>query len=139
MKSGMARVVHYEGFTPEREVADLWPQLYKDPWYFWGQADALSNMTEGFLTLSNSRNILTAEWEVGWQEMDETEWEAIVAWERSINRFFSIFAGADMLGEGDEHDKTRGISGIRYLLPFNLESRMWVDTDGGTRFNLEKS
>jgi len=139
MKSGMARVVHYEDFVPEHEVVALRPELYKDPWYFWGQADALSNMTEGFLTFSNSRNILTAEWEVGWQDVDETEWEAIVAWDRSINRFFSVFAGADLLGENDKHDKTRGILGIGYLLPFNLESRMWVDSDGGARFNLEKS
>jgi CopA family copper-resistance protein len=139
MKSGMARVVHYEGFTLDPQLAAVRPDLYKDSWYFWGQADALSNMTEGFLMLSNTRNILTAEWEVGWQEVDDTEWEGIFTYDRYINRFFTIFAGADLLGEGDEHDDTRGVFGFRYLLPLNLESRAWIDTDGGARFNLGKS
>jgi CopA family copper-resistance protein len=139
MKSGMARVVHYEGFTLDPQLAAVRPKLYKDSWYFWGQADVLSNMTEGFLMLSNTRNILTAEWEVGWQEVDDTEWEGIFTYDRSFNRFFSILAGADLLGEGDEHDDTRGVLGFRYLLPLNVESRVWVDTDGGGRFNLGRS
>ncbi len=136
MKSGMARVVHYEGFTLDPQLAAVRPKLYKDSWYFWGQADVLSNMTEGFLTLSNTRNILTAEWEVGWQEVDDTEWEGIFTYDRYINRFFTIFAGADLLGEGDELDDTRGVFGFRYLLPLNLESRVWVDTDGGARGSI---
>jgi CopA family copper-resistance protein len=68
MKAGMARVVHYEDFPLDPRLAAIRPNLYRDPWYFWGRADALSNMTEGFLMLSNTRNILSAEWEVGWQE-----------------------------------------------------------------------
>jgi hypothetical protein len=43
------------------------------------------------------------------------------------------------LGEEDELDDTRGVLGFRYLLPLNMESRAWIDTDGGGRFNLEKS
>jgi len=138
MKSGMARMVHYEDFTPDPEVAAVRPNLYKDSWYSWGQADILSNMTEGFLILSNTRNILTADWEVGWQEVDETEWEGIFTWSLYLNRFSSIFAGADLMGEEDELDKTRGVIGLHYLLPLNIESRVWVDSDGGARINLDK-
>jgi len=139
MKSGMARVVHYDNFEPSPEVAAIRSNLYKDSWYFWGEADVLTNMTEGFLMLSNIRNILTAEWEVGWQEVDDTEWESIVTYGRYINRFFTMFAGVDLMGEKDELDKTRGIVGIHYLLPLNIESRGWIDTDGGARFILDKS
>jgi FtsP/CotA-like multicopper oxidase with cupredoxin domain len=139
MKSGMARVVHYEGFALAPQLAAIRPNLYKDPWYFWGQSDVFSNMTEGLLMFSNTRNILTAEWEVGWQEVDDTEWEGIFTYDRYINRFFTIFAGADLLGEKDELDETRGVFGFRYLLPLNLKSRAWIDTDGDARFNLGKS
>ncbi|MBW2081228.1 MAG: multicopper oxidase domain-containing protein, partial [Deltaproteobacteria bacterium] len=139
MKGGMARVVHYEGFTLDPQLAEVRPNLYKDFWYFWGQGDVLTNMTEGFLMFSNTRNILTAEWELGWQEVDDTEWEGIFTYDRYINRFLSIFAGAYLLGERDELDETRGVFGFRYLLPLNLESRAWIDTDGGARFNLGKS
>jgi hypothetical protein len=139
MEAGMARVVHYEGFTPTPQLAAIRSELYKDLWYFWGQVDALSNMTEGFMTLSNTRNILTAEWEVGWQNVAGAKWETLFTWDRYINGFFAIFAGADVLGQKNHIDKTRGVVGVRYLLPLNLESRVWIDTDRGARFSLGKS
>ncbi len=139
MEAGMANVVHYEGFTLTPQLAAIRSHLYKDPWYFWGQADILNNMTNGFLTLSNTRNILTAEWEVGWHNVDDTKAEFLFTWDRYINRFFSIFAGADVLTERNEAGITRGILGLRYLLPLNLKSRAWIDTDGGARFRLGRS
>jgi CopA family copper-resistance protein len=138
MKSGMARVVHYEGYTLSPGLSAVRPNLYKDSWYFWGQADALNNMSEGFLTLSNTQNIFTAEWEVGWQNVDDTEWEAILTWDRFFNRFFTVFVGADLLGENDDVDEARAVAGFRYLLPLNFESRFWADTDGGARIAVEK-
>ena len=138
MKSGMARVIHYEGFTLDSQLAAVRPNLYKESWYFWGQADILSNMTEGFLMASNTRNILTAEWEAGWQEVDDAEWEGILTWSRYLNRFSTIFAGADLMGQKEELDKTRGVLGFHYLLPLNVESRIWVDSDGGARINFNK-
>ena len=139
MESGMARLVHYENFVPDPALAAIRPMLYENPWYFWGEADILSNMSEGMFTLANTRNILTAEWEAGWQEVDETGWEGIVSWNRSINGFFSFLGGLDMEGVEGEVDETRGVFGIRYLLPLNLESRAWIDTDGGARLALEKT
>jgi CopA family copper-resistance protein len=139
MKSGMARVVHYDNYDPGPEVAEIRSNIFKDTWYFWGEADVLTNMTEGFLTASNIRNILAAEWEVGWHEVDETEWEGIFTYGRYVNRFFTMFAGVNLMGENGELDETRGIVGIHYLLPLNIESRGWIDTDGGARFTLEKS
>jgi hypothetical protein len=138
MKSGMARLVHYDGFDLDPELVAIRHNLYKDSWYFWGQADILSNMTEGSLTLSNTRNILMAAWEVGWHNVDKTEWEGILTWNRYMNRFFNVFAGADLLGEEDDIDKTRGVLGLHYLFPINVESSVWVDTDGGARINLDK-
>jgi len=138
MKSGMARVIHYENYSPGPAVAAIRPNLYRESWYAWGRADILSHMTEGSLVLSDTRNMFTAEWEVGWQEVEDTEWEAILTWDRYINRFFTLFAGMDVLREDGESEEIRGVFGFRYLLPFNLESRAWVDTDGGARITFEK-
>lgn len=55
MKSGMARLVHYEVFGPAADVTSVRDQLYKDPLHFYGTADISSNTTEGFLMLANSR------------------------------------------------------------------------------------
>ena len=138
MKSGMARMVHYNDFMPSPAVAAIRPRLLHDSWYFWGQAEILSNMTEGFLKAANTRQTVMAEWESGWERVDKNEWEGLFIWNIYINRFLSTFAGLDMLGEGSETDHSRGVFGITYLLPLNIESRYWLDTDGGGRFNFAK-
>jgi len=139
MESGMARLIHYEDYSPDAAVALIRRKLYHDPWYFIGKTDLLSNMTGGFLTLSNTRNIITGRWEAGWHKADELDWEGILTWERYVNGFLSAFAGADFQGKGDALDDVRGVIGLRYLLPLNLNMRAWVDSDGGGRISLEKS
>jgi hypothetical protein len=138
MKSGMSRLVHYEDFEPDPDVKDVRGLLYRDPYYFFGNADLSSNMTEGTLTLANSRYSFDARWEAGWQQVEETDWEGLFTADYYFNRFTSIFAGIDLLGEGSSSDDTRGVAGLRYLLPLNFKSAFWLDSDGGGRFLLEK-
>lgn len=137
MKSGMANVVHYEEYALDPALAAIRKNLYKENWYPWAQIDGLSNMAQGFITFSDTRNILTAEWEVGWQDVDKTEWEGIFTYDRYFNRFFTLFAGVD-LDRKEASKKTLGVLGFRYLLPLNIESRVWVDTGAGARINLGK-
>jgi CopA family copper-resistance protein len=138
MESGMARVVHYEGFVPPPEVSAIRPQIVHNPWLFWGEADLLSNRTEGFLRLADTLNALTAEWEAGWQRVDRTEWEGALTWDRFVNGYFSLFAGAVVEGEGNDAEDLRGIAGLAYLLPLSIETRAWLDTDGEVRLMAEK-
>jgi hypothetical protein len=138
MMAGMARLVHYEQFEPPDLVTEIRPQLYKDPWYFRATAEVLSNMTEGFVTAANTRHTLTASWEYGWRKVEEDEWEGLLTWDYYINRFVTVFTGLDLLGEGSSTEDARGVFGITYLLPLNIESSCWLDTDGGARFILEK-
>lgn len=138
MKSGMANFVHYGEFQPEPQVLAVRPRLYHDPWYAWASADLLSNMTEGKISLSNTRIMLDGSWEVGWQQVDETDWEAMVSAGWYLNRFTSFFAGVDALGEGSHAEDLRGLMGLKYLLPLNIDLSAWVDTEAGTRIMLEK-
>jgi len=138
MKSGMTRMIHYENFEPSPEVAAIHHKFYKDPFYLYGRADVLSNMTEGAISITNSRWEFEAGWEVGWQSVDTNEWEGLVTIDYHVNRFTSFFAGSDFLGEDSSSEETRGVLGIRYLLPLNLETATWLDTDGGARFMLER-
>jgi hypothetical protein len=138
MKSGMARVVHYEDYRPSPEVANVRSRLYDESWYLWAMGDLLSSMTEGFATLADTRNTFTAEWEVGWANAEGAEWEGILSYGRYFNRFFTLFAGLDSMGVDGETEETRGVAGFEYLLPLNIEWRIWADTDGGVRLALEK-
>ena len=134
MKAGMARVVGYEGFDAAPETAAVRSKLFADPYYVFGRGAFVSNMTEGWVEASNSRNIFRGEWEAGWANVPDVEWEGIASYGRYLNRFTTVFVGADFFGEKRTLDKSRGIVGISYTLPFNLHTRSWLDTDGGARF-----
>jgi hypothetical protein len=134
----MARMVHYEQFATPDPVVDIRPQLYKDPWYFQATAEVLSNMTEGFIKAADTRHTLSLDWEYGWRKVEEDEWEVLLTWDYYFSRFFTVFTGLDLLGEGSAEEDTRGVFGITYLLPLNIESSWWLDTDGGARIILEK-
>lgn len=138
MKAGMARLVHYRSFTPPPSVMAVRPNLYKEYWYPMISGSLLSNMSEGVASLASTRNVLGLEWEVGWQKMENTEWELIPTWGYHLNRFTSVFIGGDFLGEKDKLDKGRGVFGLRYMLPYNIDSRLWVDSDLGGRLELGK-
>jgi len=138
MKAGMARVVRYQGFEPPPEVAAVASKLYRDPWYASGWAEMLSNMSEGRLTLSASRAIIAAEWEAGWQRVEDPHWEGLVSFGAWVNRFLTPFVGLYAEGEKLNSHEERPVAGLAYTLPLNLMSRAWVDPEGGWRVELER-
>lgn len=144
LDSGMARVVHYEGFEPYPDTAAVRSKLYHDPFYFWGTADVLTNMTQGYVELSNTQNIFNLEWEAGWNNVPDTEVETTLLYERYFNRFFRVFGGVDTNGiikDGSldyDSESNRGVFGLMYRLPLNIDMRAWVDTDGGARVRVSK-
>ncbi len=138
MMSGMARVVHYQEFAPDHATAAVRPHLYHDPFYLYGRVDVLSQMTQGTLVYANTRHIYSTEWQAGWQRAHEVKWEVTPAYDYYVNRFFRVFAGVNLEGAGDHFDKHEGILGLRYLLPLNITSRVWVDTAGEFNFAVGK-
>jgi len=145
LESGMARVVHYNGFSPAADTASLRHQLYRDPFFFWGMADGLTNMTQGYLQYSNTRHIFNLEWEAGWGGVPGTQWETTALYQRYFNRFFRAIAGLNTQGSitGDSFDthtnSNRGLLGMMYRLPLNLGLTAWADTDGGGRLTIGRS
>ncbi len=133
-KSGMARVIHYEDIVTDAELQAIRPLLFKDPWYAWVDGTIQSHMTDGAAVAANSKNILSAHWEVGWQDVEGTEHDVELAYDRYFTRFFTAFAGVNLT---DEYE--RGIFGVRYLLPFNFESQWRIDTAGELRVSIGQS
>ncbi|MGI9534569.1 MAG: multicopper oxidase domain-containing protein [Thermodesulfobacteriota bacterium] len=132
MKAGMARIVSYEDSEIDPDIKKIRGKLYKDPIYFWVDAQILTQMSEGVAVLKNTRNSIITNWEVGY---DEGEYRIDLTYARYINRFISPFAGIEITNE--EQD-TRGIFGVYYLLPLLIDSTIWVDTDGDFRFIFDK-
>lgn len=138
MESGMARLVHYQDFMPDPTTAAVRQRLYHDPFHLYGRVDGLSQMAQGKFVYANTRHIFSTEWEAGWQRVDDVDWEITPAYDYYLNRFASVFAGFDFEGADDHSEKHEGIFGLRYLLPLNIGSRVWVDTDGEFQFAVEK-
>lgn len=138
MKSGMARVVHYEQFDLPEELTEYRPRLYTESWYFLGGGQFLSNMSEGAVTFSNTRNIFAGEWEMGRLGYDEFEWEGLVSYNRYVNRFLTFFVGLNVEGLNRDSEFTRGVGGMKYLLPYNIESRIQLDHRLDVRLAFEK-
>lgn len=138
MHSGMARVVEYDDFTPAPETAAVRDELFKVDPYFYGAADGLSHMTEGYAELAGIRYSAMVGWEIGWGNVEETEYEIDLTANYFHNRFLSLFAGAELTNE-DEYPDARGICGYRYPLPFLVHTFGWVDSEGEFRFGVQKS
>jgi hypothetical protein len=128
----MARVVHYEGSAIDPDIAAIRHKLYEDPVYYWADAALMSNMTEGLITIENTKNTINASWEFGWEDR---EYEIVLTYSRYINRLLSVFGGADITNEDQNN---RGVFGIEYLLPFLVDGTAWIDTDGDLRVILDK-
>lgn len=137
MKSGMANVVHYEGFS-DPLVEPIKNELYKEHNYLFGEIKLLTNLTSGELTLTNTRNSFYLDWKAGWNRVSRTDWEYALFWERYFNQFFSSILGLYSFGKGYKSETIRGLIGIKYLLPFNIKAKLWIDTDTDYRLNFFK-
>ncbi|MES2659712.1 MAG: multicopper oxidase domain-containing protein [Verrucomicrobiota bacterium] len=142
MMSGMARVFRYED-----EVGTSMPQAKSshttslgehehDMSYIWGAATLQSNMSEGLLTWVNPRNDLQLAWEIGWQDVDDTQYEIDALYQRYIDPNLQIFAGYRFTNDEDAED--RAIAGINYRLPLMLWSNLSIDSEGDARLTLAK-
>ncbi len=132
-KSGMARIISYED-TISPDLLNYRHKLYLDENFFYASSSFLSQMNDGLLVLRDSKNFLRAQWQVGWQNVDDPEYDVEVTYERYVNRFFSGFAGMNFVDK-----KSDGVFGVRYLLPFNFNSEWRVDTSGELRLKLAKN
>ena len=138
MMSGMARAVHYQDISPHRAAAAVRPKVYHWPLRAYGRIDAFSHMADGVLVRANTRHFVPTVWQAGWQRVDEMNWEVAPAYDYCLNRFTSVFAEVHLAGVGDEFERPEGILGLRYMLPLNVTSRVWVDTTGEFQFAVSE-
>jgi hypothetical protein len=146
MMSGMGRIFRYEaepgvtdqhlGAVDERHHGGLGEHAH-EMWFAWGEASLLSNLSDGLLTVRNGRNDLLLEWEIGWENVPNTEYEADFHYQRYVSPDFQVFAGLRLTHE--ETTDTRAVAGFNYRLPLRLHSSVSLDSEGDARFALAHS
>ncbi len=135
MHAGMARVFSYEEQGP-----DHMPHLGEhahDPLYLFLDGSLQSHMSEGTLTLMNSRNDFFGSWEAGYGDVEETEYEIDLGWKRYFNPNFSTVLGWRFTNMEEQED--RAFAGIEYRLPYLIGSSLQVDSEGDARIGLGKA
>ncbi|TDU81032.1 FtsP/CotA-like multicopper oxidase with cupredoxin domain [Prosthecobacter fusiformis] len=104
--------------------------------YVWGAASIQSHMSEGLLTWMNPKNDLLLGWEVGWENVDKTEYEVDAFYQRYFNANFQAFIGARFTNE--DAVKNRAAIGFNYRLPLMAWAEVSLDSEGDARIALSK-
>ena len=151
MMTGMARVVSYEGSTVALELAAARKDIKEkmdNQWFFWGMGKLHNQLSEWELTLSNTRNQLNLEADGDWKGNFDVDTD----YERYLgqNGYFRVFAGATVDGKQvpviqnsepastkmEEDIEVRPLVGVRYLLPFFINSELRIDSKAKVRLQL---
>lgn len=134
MDAGMARVFSYRGQGPDhRPVLD--PKLI-NPSFVMVNASVQSHMTMGRAMVMRGRDDLLVRWDVGIHGDDHDDQEIDFAWSRYIDSNLSTIAGyrlAEVKGA-----QNRFFGGVRYRLPYLVQSELALDDEGDLRVTLEK-
>ncbi len=166
MMAGMARVFSYDqplGETGPRQPSDHTSQSHShsvdassshsesqadsphaghlgehshDMWYTWGAASFQSHMSEGLLTLMNPRNDLLLGWELGWEGVDNPEYEVDALYQRYFNANWQAYAGLRLTNDPDAEN--RAVAGLNYRLPLLIWANISLDSEGDARLTLAK-
>ena len=142
MMAGMGRVVR----VTESPAADAQAHAHDhaamgehgmDPWYLFVDGTAQSHMTDGSLNWQRGRDNVVARWEAGWLDSSDDSYELDLTYERYFNPNVIAFLGARLTADSEAGD--RAIAGVRYRLPWLIDSSLGVDSRGGIRIGLGKT
>ncbi len=133
LKTGMARVIKYSSFTPNKEIQKLQkddPHLH-DHVYYQGMVEAATNHAQAEFYLKKTWD----EIELRAETREDFNWEGEgdLFYKRWINKWTHLIAGGTLVDR-----EGAGVVGVGYLLPFLLESHTIIDHKGRLRLNLEK-
>lgn len=150
MLSGMARVVSY-GDKPDSSIANIQKLHLRDmrdnqP-FVWGYLQPGYPLNYFALNVSNNKNAIVAGGDHDWRT---NRFEFDLDYERYLGDWFRVFVGID--GGNEEFLRRvrpedggtpvggrriiRPVAGIRYMLPFLIQSEVKLDTRGNVRFQL---
>jgi CopA family copper-resistance protein len=150
MLSGMARVVSY-GDKPDSSIAAIQKLHLRDmrdnqP-FVWGYLQPGYPINYFSVNVSNNKNAIVAGGDHDWRT---NRFEFDLDYERYFGDWFRVFAGIDGGNEeflrrvrsqdgslpiGDRRI-VRAVAGIRYMLPFLIQSEVKLDIRGNVRFQL---
>ncbi len=138
MKGGMARIFSYgDKRDPRLENFALSNVLDMDRhWYTWTETKAASHFGSIELTSSNTRNQFNLGAEYGWNK----NLEADISYDRFLSDYFRVSLGANTENKIEEElgaTETLGTLGVKWLLPYFIDSNFRIDSDLNLQLSFE--
>lgn len=133
LKTGMARVVKYSSFTPNKETQKLQkqdPHLH-DHVYYRGMLEAATNHAQAELNFMNTWDELELRAEL----RNDFSWqgEGDAFYKRWLNKWMALMAGGTIL-----RGESAAVAGVNYILPFLIETHLMLDQKARARLDLIK-
>ncbi len=140
MKTGMARIVKYNNFTPPAEIIQHQkhdPHLHEHKYYS-GSALLASNRSQFSFKVSQTWSDIELHAEStnpARNTFSNEKWDndGDLIYRRWISNYTSLVAGGSAYS-----DKGYFIAGIGYLLPMMVESQVFINQNGKLRIDLAK-
>ena len=134
MDAGMARVFSYRGQGPDHRPS-LDPSLV-NPTFVFVNAAVQSHMTMGRAVVMRGRDDFLVRWDAGLDAEEHEDREIDVAWSRYIDRNLSSILGYRFTNVRGAADRLFG--GVRYRLPYLVQSELTLDERGDLRLAMQK-
>lgn len=130
-KTGMARVVRYSDYSGNQAFVKAKMnsnEIMDSDWY--GRADlrVFSSHLEAMYRYSNARNVIDVE--VTKHFAEEVELESHYNYKQS--RWLSYYIGAERTSE-----ENGLVIGVNYVLPFNIDTAIWLNSEGEVHIKAE--
>ena len=134
MDAGMARVFSYRGQgLDHRPSVD--PKLL-NPTFVFVNAAVQSHMTMGRAVVMRGREDFLVRWDAGIDAEEHEDREIDVAWSHYNDRNLSSIVGYRFTNVRGASDRLFG--GVRYRLPYLVQSELTLDERGDLRLGLQK-
>ena len=124
MKTGMARVISYDGTKLDKELAKK--LSWDRKWFYKGEATGASNYSGVDVSMFNSRN----QFGISGKASYDGEHDFDLYYSRYIDRFLSLGLGFNMEEDEDGEVDNRGFLALEYLLPLLIETELRIYDDG---------
>lgn len=133
-KTGMARVFSYDDQGPAH-APNLGEHAHAHT-YAWIDGTVQSHLSDGLATVQRGHHNLNLAWELGWERVPRREYEIDATYSRYFNPRWTVFGGYRLTNLPGGSDAV--IAGATYLLPYNVDATLTLQSDAHARFGLAK-
>jgi len=135
MKTGMARIIHYEGSKLDPKIIEarkMYPNFHDHSWFYRGEVEAASNTISAKFDVLHNSNFLSTKIIRDYKYKYDVE----AAYFHSIDYFLDAYIGGSFERQDKHKIENQAFIGIHYVLPLLVKLDLRLRTLEGFRLGL---